>query len=147
MIRIPTAVVALALCAAPLAAQSDAPAGEHTADASAPSLPPRLSPSPPSAPIVDARLRVDPAEAQNATDPAESDAWQRVVARPWWQYPAIGAAIGVTAGVIHAYAITQGDYVGLPVEPMYVLPVAYGAAGAFVGLLLDSAERERAARQ
>ena len=52
------------------------------------------------------------------------------------------------AGLIHAKAITQGDYVGFPwVEPIILLPTAYALAGAFVGLLIDASERERAARR
>jgi hypothetical protein len=98
------------------------------------------------APMLDPRLVVS-AASEEVAHPQESEAWKDVVTRPWWHYPAIGLAIGGAAGVIHANAIMQGDYVGIPVEPMYVLPPAYGLAGAFLGLLIDSAERERAARR
>jgi hypothetical protein len=31
--------------------------------------------------------------------------------------------------------------------PIYVMPALYGAAGTFLGVLIDSADRERAARR
>lgn len=139
MMRLSIAAGALMLGATPLPAQADAPA--PAAALRAPSA------GTFAAPVLDPRLIVDPEQRVDATRPAESEAWRDVVARPWWHYPAIGAVIGAAAGAVHAHAITRGDYVGLPVEPMYVLPPAYGAVGAFLGLLIDSAERERAARR
>lgn len=70
-----------------------------------------------------------------------------VAARLRWRYPAIGAGVGLLAGIVHAHAMTRGDYVGFPGEPMYVLPPLYAAGGAFVGLLIDSANHERKARR
>jgi hypothetical protein len=138
MIRIPLAVLALTLASTALGAQTDFAATHDGA------------PSPVAStlrsPIMDPRLVVS-AASHEAAGVKESQAWKDVVTRPWWHYPAIGLAIGGAAGVIHANAIMQGDYVGIPVEPMYVLPPAYGLAGAFLGLLIDSAERERAARR
>jgi hypothetical protein len=100
----------------------------------------------PAPPRVDERLFVTPAAATSA-DVGESAVWSDTVARPRWRYPVIGAVVGLAAGIIHAQAVTSGDYVGLPVEPMYVLPPLYAAAGAFAGLLIDSADRERKARR
>jgi hypothetical protein len=130
--------VTLALAASPLMLGAQAPA--------APSHAERAPAATVRARVLDPRL-ILAATPDDAACPEESDAWKDAVTRPRWQYPAIGAVIGVAAGVIHAHAITQGDYVGIPVEPMYVLPAAYGAIGAFVGLLIDSADRERAARR
>lgn len=141
MMRIAIIAAALTLAATPLAAQAAADVaapGDAPAASSAGTL---------AAPILDPRLIVEPEETVDAAHPTDSEAWRRVVTRPWWHYPAIGAVIGAAAGAIHANAIMQGDYVGIPVEPMYLLPPAYGAAGAFLGILVDSAERERAARQ
>ena len=142
MIRILIIVLAVALtfAATPLAAQEFVGAGtaEDVQRTPSASSVPR--------PALDSRLVVQPVVTWNTARPEESQAWQDV-SRPRWHYPAIGAAIGVAAGVIHANAITQGDYVGLPVEPMILLPIAYGAIGAFLGVLMDSAERERAARR
>lgn len=95
---------------------------------------------------IDARLIVTPVLPDRAAAPVHIDL-SDTLARPRWRYPAIGAAIGVVAGAVHAHAMTRGDYVGLPVEPMYVLPPAYAAVGAFVGVLIDSADRERRARR
>ncbi|HEX6369293.1 MAG TPA: hypothetical protein VF006_10200 [Longimicrobium sp.] len=139
MMRIAIPVLLVTLAASSLGAQTGAAAssgGVHPS--SARTLP---------APVPDPRLLVEAAEAEDAARPGESEAWRRAVTRPRWHYPAIDAGIGVAAGVIHANAITQGDYVGLPMEPMILLPVAYGAVGAFLGLLIDSSERERAARR
>lgn len=97
------------------------------------------------APPRDVRLLVGVHVAKHPTQPEESSAWKDTVARPWWHYPAIGAAIGITAGVIQAKGMK--DPIGFPVDPIYVFPTIYGAAGAFVGILVDSAERERAARR
>lgn len=138
--KIPVVVLALTLAATPLAAQT---AADFTAQGDASAAPSAASLS---VPVLDSRLIVEPAEKLDAR-PTESEEWRGVVTRPWWHYPAIGLAIGGAAGMIHANAIMQGDYVGIPVEPMYVLPPAYGLAGAFLGLLIDSAERERAARR
>ena len=138
MIRIPLAVLALTLASTALGAQTDIPASRDAA--------PVQVANTLQAPIRDPRLIVS-AAPQEAAGTQESEVWKDVVTRPWWHYPAIGAAIGGAAGVIHANAIMQGDYVGIPVEPIYVLPPAYALAGAFLGLLIDSAERERAARR
>lgn len=139
MMRLPTVVLALTLAATPLAAQAaveDAAPGDAPAAASLP------------VPVLDPRLSVEPAETVDAARPSESDEWRRVVTRPWWHYPAVGLAIGGAAGAIHANAIMQGDYIGFPLaEPIVVLPIAYGAVGAFLGILIDSAEREREARR
>lgn len=139
--RFPILVLALRLAATPLAAQT-ADGVEMPDDASA-----ALPAASLHAPVLDPRLVIQPAETLDAARPTESEEWRRVVTRPWWHYPAIGAVIGAAAGVIHANAITQGDYVGIPVEPIHILPPAYGLGGAFLGLLVDSAERERAARR
>lgn len=133
--RIPILLLACLFVSSPLAAQT------HSADDRASA----------SAVVtvggsVDTRLRVRWDQRKDAARPMESRAWADSVTRPRWRYPAIGAGIGVAAGVIHAHAITRGDYVGIPVEPMYILPPVYGAVGAFLGLLVDSAERERARR-
>jgi hypothetical protein len=96
-------------------------------------------------PWLDGRLIVR--DADEASLRRDSRLHADVVTRPRWRYPAIGAAVGAAGGILYAYAITRGDYVGLPVEPMYVLPAAYGLGGAFLGLLIDSADRERAARR
>lgn len=125
--------IALAACLAPpLAAQqaADAPGqiASHRAQV-----------------VIDSRLVVEP-----RTDAREVDASalrSAVATRPRWRYPAIGAAIGLAAGIVHAHAITRGDYIGYPVEPMYLFPPAYAAAGAFLGVLVDSADRERKARR
>lgn len=138
MIRISLALLALTLGSTVLSAQTDLAA---THDAAALSVANTLP-----APIMDPRLVVS-AAAEDAAGIQESQAWKDVVTRPWWHYPAIGLAIGGAAGAIHANAIMQGDYIGIPVEPMYILPPAYGLVGAFLGLLIDSAERERAARR
>lgn len=90
-------------------------------------------------PRLDARLVVGP---YSAPDRAVS---LDVVTRPRWHYPAAGAAVGAAAGLAHGYAITRGDNIGWPVDPRHFLPVAYGAVGAFLGLLIDHSERERKA--
>lgn len=96
------------------------------------------------APVVDARLVIRAAAEEDAG--LESRTWKEVVTRPWWHYPAIGAAIGIAAGVVQAKGMQ--DPIGFPIgDPVYVLPTLYGAAGAFVGILIDSADRERAARR
>jgi preprotein translocase subunit Sec61beta len=136
MIRIPLAVLALTLVSTALGAQTDIPASPDAA----------LMANTLQAPLLDPRLVVSAAAAETA-GAQESEAWKDVVTRPWWHYPAIGGAIGAAAGVIHAHAIMQGDPIGIPFDPRYVLPAAYGAAGAFLGILIDSAERERAARR
>lgn len=125
--------IALAVCIVPpLAAQQagDAPgavAGDHRGMR------------------IDPRLVVQPrTDARQVDAPALRSA---AAARPAWRYPAIGAGVGLLGGIVHAHAMTRGDYVGLPVEPMYVLPPAYAAAGAFLGYLADSAGRERRARR
>ena len=139
MIRIPLALLALILGSTAVSAQNDVPA---PADAA-----PVLATNTLHAPMLDPRLVVS-ASAEEDASTQESQAWKDVVTRPWWHYPAIGAAIGGAAGAIHANAIMQGDYIGFPLaEPIVVLPLAYGAVGAFLGILIDSAERERAARR
>lgn len=139
MIRIPLAVLALTLVSTSLGAQIDIPASPDAA--------PVLVANTLRAPIMDPRLVVSNA-AEDAAGAQESEAWKDVVTRPWWHYPAIGAVIGGAAGAIHARAIMQGDYIGFPLaEPIVVLPIAYGAVGTFLGILIDSAERERAARR
>lgn len=135
--KMPIIGVALALAATPVAGQTAAGFGAP-GDAPAASL---------AAPVLDPRLIVEPAETLDSARPTDPGAWKDVVSRPWWHYPAIGAAIGGTAGAIHVYAITRSDFYGAPVDPRYVLPAAYAAAGAFLGILIDSAERERAARR
>jgi hypothetical protein len=139
MIRIPLAVLALTLAPIALGAQTDFAA---THDAAPLSVANTLQ-----QPIMDPRLVVRPTAADDAAGAQESEAWKDVVTRPWWHYPAIGAAIGGAAGAIHVYAITRSDSYGAPVDPRYVLPPAYALAGAFLGILIDSAERERAARR
>jgi hypothetical protein len=141
MMRIPIVVFALTLAATPLATQT---AADVATPGDAPAAPPAASLP---APVLDPRLIVEPAEAPDTARPTESEEWQRVVTRPWWHYPAIGLAIGGAAGAIHSNAIMQGDPIGIPFDPRYVLPLAYGAGGAFLGILIDSAERERAARR
>lgn len=134
------AATMMLLASAPLAAQSS-PASSTGAR---PASPVTTFDAPP----MDSRLLVDAVERRDASSPRESEPWKDVVTRPWWHYPAIGAAIGAGAGLIHANAIMQGDYVGFPLaEPNVLLPVAYGAVGAFLGVLVDSSERERAARR
>jgi len=96
---------------------------------------------------MDARLIATPVLADRTVDIGWYVGVSDTVARPRWHYPAIGAVIGLVAGVIHAKAATRGDYVGLPVEPMYVYPPVYAAAGAFVGYLVDSSDRRRRARR
>lgn len=91
------------------------------------------------APRLDARLVVTDSAARRAIAPLAD-----VETRPRWLYPAIGAAVGAGAGMVHGYRLTRG-YIEWPIEPMHILPVLYGAVGAFVGLVADSAERERAA--
>lgn len=134
--RIPILLLACLFASGPLAAQT-APADDGMHRSAAPTT----------LPATDARLRARCEDGEDAARQMESRAWTDTVARPRWRYPAIGAAIGIAAGVLHAHAITRGDYVGIPVEPMYILPPAYGLAGAFIGLLIDSSERERAARR
>ena len=90
--------------------------------------------------------RLDPRLVVAPESPLDREATTvDIVTRPRWHYPAAGGAIGAAAGLAHGYAITRQDYVGWPVEPMHFLPVAYGAVGAFLGLLIDNAERERKA--
>jgi hypothetical protein len=140
MIRIPLAVLALTLAPIALGAQTDFAATHDAAPLSVANTLPQ--------PIMDPRLVVRPTAADDAAGAQESEAWKDVVTRPWWHYPAIGAVIGGAAGAIHARAIMQSDYVGFPLaEPIVVLPIAYGAVGTFLGILIDSAERERAARR
>jgi hypothetical protein len=91
-------------------------------------------------PRLDARLVVGPYSA-----PFQGPVTLDVVTRPRWHYPAAGAAVGAAAGLAHGYAITHGDNIGWPVDPRHFLPVAYGAVGAFLGLLVDHSERERKA--
>lgn len=123
------------VAAAPVAAQTDVHASARAdvlpATARTVLHPPRL----------DARLVV-----RDAARPTDARLQPEVVARPRWRYPAIGAAVGIAAGLIHASSMQ--DPIGFPVgDPIYVMPAVYGLAGAFVGLLIDSAERERAARR
>lgn len=140
--RIRIAALALTLAATPLAAQT----GSHSAAAD--DAPRESSTISVPAPTVDSRLIVAVAAIQDAPRAGESEAWADVVTRPWWHYPAIGAAIGAGAGLIHANTIMRGDYIGFPIaEPNVLLPIAYGAVGAFLGVLVDSADRERAARR
>ena len=136
--RIPLLLLACTLAATPLGAQSApraaAPAAARLASARTTLAPPRL----------DARLVVR--HADEAAPRLQSRIPADVVTRPRWRYPAIGAAIGIAAGLIHASSME--DPIGFPIgDPVYVLPALYGAAGAFVGLLVDSADRERAARR
>lgn len=138
MIRIPLALLTLILGSTALGAQTGIPAAHDTAP-----IPVANTLQPP---MLDPRLVVRTAE-EDAASARESQAWRDVVTRPWWHYPAIGAAIGGAAGAIHVYAITRSDYYGAPVDPRYILPPAYALAGAFLGILIDSAERERAARR
>jgi hypothetical protein len=86
---------------------------------------------------IDPRLVVEPRTAAG-----EMALTSAVAARPRWVLPAIGAGIGLVAGVVQAHATKQGDYVGLPVEPMYLYPPAYAAAGALLGWLADAVLRE-----
>lgn len=89
---------------------------------------------------VDPRLVVTPRPTAGEMD-ARTLA-SAVAARPRWVLPAIGAGIGLVAGVVQAHATTRGDYVGLPMEPMYLYPPAYAAAGALLGWLADAVLRE-----
>lgn len=139
MIRLPLALLALILGSTAVSAQTDIPA---PADAA-----PVLATNTLHASMLDPRLVVRPTAEEEAGGTQESQAWKDVVTRPWWHYPAIGFAVGGAAGVIHANAIMQGDPIGIPFDPRYVLPLAYGAGGAFLGILIDSAERERKARR
>lgn len=138
MTRIPLALLALILSSTALGAQTPIPASLDAA--------PVLVANTLPVPTMDPRLVVS-AAGEDATGTQESEAWKDVVTRPWWHYPAIGAVIGGAAGAIHVYAITRSDYYGAPVDPRYVLPPAYALAGAFLGILIDSAEREREARR
>jgi hypothetical protein len=89
---------------------------------------------------IDPRLVMKP--RPSAPEPGPASLASAAAARPRWVLPAIGAGIGLVAGVVQAHATTQGDYVGLPVEPMYLYPPAYAAAGALLGWLADAALRE-----
>lgn len=109
------------------------------AAAAAQAASPPVQPGSALAPRLDARLIVTTSVARHTTAPIAD-----VVTRPRWHYPAIGAAVGAGAGLVHAYQLTRG-YIEWPVEPKHILPVLYGAVGAFVGFVVDSAERERAA--
>lgn len=120
------ALLALLLSLVPAAAQAQAAA-------------PPVQPSSALAPRLDPRLIVSESAARHATAPIAD-----VVTRPRWHYPAIGAGVGAVAGLVHGYQLS-GGYLEWPIEPMHILPVLYGAVGAFVGLVVDSAERERAA--
>lgn len=127
------------LAAAPLAAQpAPAPSTDEPRASSVTAV---------EAPSLDSRLIVE-IDTDQAPRPNGSEAWADVVTRPWWHYPAIGAAIGAGAGLLHANSIMRGEYIGFPLaEPNVLLPIAYGAVGAFLGVLIDSSERERAARR
>lgn len=104
-----------------------------------------LRPAALAAPALDLRFVVGEAGRKDPARPVDSPAWKDVVTRPRWRYPAIGAAIGITAGVVQAKGMQ--DPIGFPIDPIYIFPTAYGALGAFIGLLVDSADRERAARR
>jgi hypothetical protein len=126
------ASIALAACTAPLAAQQTVDAPSHIDGNRA-----RIQ--------IHSRLVVE--SRRDAREMDSTTLRSVAAARPRWRYPAIGAGVGLLAGIVHAHAMTRGDYVGLPAEPMYVLPPLYAAAGAFVGVLIDSADRERKARR
>jgi hypothetical protein len=128
-------VLTLASAAAPLSAQAGLRLPGSAAENAALPLTPR----------VDERLFVTPGAATRV-EASESARWSDTVARSRWRYPVIGAVIGLAAGIIHAQAVTSGDYVGFPVEPMYFFPPVYAAAGAVVGVMVDSADRKRRAR-
>ncbi|HEX2206960.1 MAG TPA: hypothetical protein VHG93_04710, partial [Longimicrobium sp.] len=106
MMRISLALLVLALVGRPLAAQTgvEMKAPDDAPSASAAGTVP--------APALNSRLIVE-MEVDDAARPGETGAWQDVT-RPRWRDPAIGAAVGVGAGLIHANAVTQGDYVGFP---------------------------------
>ena len=134
MMRIPVPVLALMLVGTPVASQAGADVTAPSAASATTLMPPALDPR--------LAITIDVPDGQ----PEASRAWQDVT-RPRWRYPAIGAAVGVAAGLIHGHVIMQGEPIGIPVDARYILAPAYGLAGAFIGLLIDSSERERAARR
>src|ERR1043165_8389660 len=108
MMRIPVAVLAFVLVGSPAAAQTGA-------GAAAPGAASATTPVPH---VVDPRLAITISTPERPTRPEEAGEWADVT-RPRWRYPAIGAAVGVAAGLIHGHVIMQGDPIGLPVDPRY----------------------------